>query len=232
LELVASARELLRELEEEGIDTIEEAPLEAAAPPIPTPAAEPVAGAQHTGLSAVQEELGDCHRCGLCEGRKNIVFGEGNPDANLMFIGEGPGEQEDLTGRPFVGRAGEMLTDMIEKGLGISRSDVYICNIVKCRPPRNRTPLANEVSTCKPFLDGQIEAVQPRVIVTLGKPAASLLLEREVAITRIRGTWQQYRDIPLMPTLHPAFVLRKYTAENRRNVWEDLKLALAKSREA
>ncbi|MFP8874121.1 MAG: uracil-DNA glycosylase, partial [Myxococcota bacterium] len=110
--------------------------------------------------------------------------------------------------------------------------EVYICNIVKCRPPKNRTPLAAEVSTCRPFLDGQIDAVQPRVIVSLGKPAASLLLGRDVAITRMRGTWQSYRGIPLMPTLHPAFILRQYTQENRRMVWEDLKAALARSRES
>jgi DNA polymerase len=176
--------------------------------------------------------LGDCTRCKLCERRNTIVFGDGNPNADLMFIGEGPGEQEDIQGLPFVGRAGELLTQMIEKGLGIPRSEVYICNIVKCRPPGNRNPLPQEVAACRPFLDGQIDAVQPKVIVTLGKPAAGLLLGREVAITRIRGHWHDYRGIPLMPTLHPAFILRKYTPENRRNVWEDLKAALTRSREA
>ncbi len=147
-----------------------------------------------------------------------------------MFVGEGPGEQEDLRGVPFVGRAGELLTRMIEKGLGISRGDVYICNIVKCRPPKNRTPLADEVSTCRGFLDGQIEAVAPKVIVTLGKPASSLLLGRDIAITKVRGTWHTYADIPVMPTLHPAFILRQYTEENRRLVWEDLKAALERTR--
>jgi DNA polymerase len=149
-----------------------------------------------------------------------------------MFVGEGPGEQEDLRGVPFVGRAGELLTGMIEKGLGLARSEVYICNIVKCRPPGNRTPLPDEVATCRPFLDGQIDAVRPRVIVALGKPATSLLLGRDVAITKVRGTWHAYRGIPVMPTFHPAFVLRQYTPENRRLVWEDLKAALARSREA
>ncbi len=124
------------------------------------------------------------------------------------------------------------MTQMIEKGLGVPRSSVYICNIVKCRPPNNRNPLPDEVSACKPFLDGQIDAIRPKVIVTLGKPAASLLLGRDVAITRVRGTWQQYRDIPVMPTFHPAFLLRQYTPENRRLVWEDLKAALAKTRES
>jgi DNA polymerase len=174
--------------------------------------------------------LGDCNRCGLCERRKTIVFGSGNPNADLMFIGEGPGEQEDIQGLPFVGRAGELLTSMIEKGIEVARSQVYICNIVKCRPPGNRNPLPDEVAACRPFLDGQIEAVKPKVIVSLGKPAAELLLRREVAITRIRGTWHEYRGIPLMPTLHPAFILRRYTPENRRLVWEDLKAALERSR--
>lgn len=194
-----------------------------AAPPTPV-------GAGRRTLADVRAELGDCRRCGLCEGRRTIVFGDGNPDADILFIGEGPGEQEDRTGLPFVGRAGELLTQMIEKGMGIARRDVYICNIVKCRPPGNRNPLPPEVSACRPFLDGQIEAVAPKVIVTLGKPAASLLLDREISITRLRGTWQSYRGIPLMPTLHPAFVLRQYTPENRRAVWEDLKSALERSR--
>jgi uracil-DNA glycosylase family 4 len=181
-------------------------------------------------LDEVRSALGECTRCGLCEGRQTIVFGSGNPNADILFIGEGPGEQEDRQGLPFVGRAGELLTKMIEGGIKISRDDVYICNIVKCRPPENRNPLPDEVSACRPFLDGQIDAVKPRVIVSLGKPAASLLLGREVPITRIRGTWHEYRGIPLMPTLHPAYVLRQYTPENRRNVWEDLKQALERSR--
>lgn len=181
-------------------------------------------------LDEVRSHLGDCRRCGLCEGRQEIVFGDGNPNADILFVGEGPGEQEDRQGLPFVGKAGELLTQMIEKGIGISRSDVYICNIVKCRPPQNRNPLPPEVAACRPFLDGQIEAVAPKVIVTLGKPAATLLLGREVAITRERGIWQSYRDIPLMPTLHPAYVLRQYTPENRRDVWQDLKAALERSR--
>ncbi len=181
-------------------------------------------------LEEVRNHLGDCTRCELARGRRSIVFGDGNPDADLMFVGEAPGEQEDLRGLPFVGRAGELLTQMIEKGIGIPRSEVYICNIVKCRPPRNRNPLPPEVTACRPFLDGQIRAVAPRVIVTLGKPAAGLLLGREVAITRLRGTWQDYQGIPLMPTLHPAYVLRQYTPENRRAVWHDLKAAWERSR--
>jgi DNA polymerase len=219
-ETLASARAALAELVEEGVDRIPDAPVADTASP------------QARTLEAVRAELGECTRCGLCEGRTQIVFGDGNPDADLLFIGEGPGEQEDLRGVPFVGRAGELLTRMIEKGLGIARCEVYICNIVKCRPPGNRTPLATEVSACRPFLDGQIDAVRPRVIVTLGKPASSLLLGRDIAITKVRGTWHEYRGIPVMPTFHPAFVLRQYTEQNRRLVWEDLKAALERSQEA
>jgi DNA polymerase len=217
-ELIASVRAALGELLEEGVDRM----------PATAEAAEPVAAGRT--LEQVRAELGECTRCGLCEGRTQIVFGDGNPRADLLFIGEGPGEQEDLRGLPFVGRAGELLTRMIEKGLGIPRSEVYICNIVKCRPPQNRAPLATEVAACRPFLDGQIDAVRPRVIVALGKPASSLLLGREIAITKVRGIWHEYRGIPVMPTFHPAFVLRQYTEENRRLVWEDLKAALERSR--
>ncbi len=251
--LAACAAALVRELVEEDVTGFErladlpavDAPATqpasaaparkvATAEPAITPAVElgapvPWAG-RPPALAEVETHLGDCQRCGLCEGRSKIVFGDGNPNADLLFIGEGPGAEEDKRGVPFVGRAGELLTQMIEKGIGIPRSDVYICNIVKCRPPRNRTPLPPEVAACRPFLDGQIEAIQPKVIVTLGKPAASLLLDREIAITRLRGTWQDYRGIPLMPTLHPAYVLRKYTPENRRAVWEDLKAAWERCR--
>jgi DNA polymerase len=200
------------------------------------PGLAPAAGAkawpERPTLAQVREALGECTRCRLHEGRTQIVFGDGNPEAELLFVGEGPGEQEDLRGIPFCGRAGELLTSMIEKGLGIPRASVYICNVVKCRPPGNRTPLADEVGACRRFLDGQIEAVRPRVIVALGKPATSTLLGRDVSITKLRGTWQEYRGIPVMPTFHPAFLLRQYTPENRRLVWEDLKAALGRARRA
>jgi len=249
--ILAAALPFVEECLEEGVDVFPRPePQVAAAPatPLPEPVAPRVPRAPGAGpaslfasatawgesptLEAVRASLGECTRCGLCRGRRNIVFGDGAPDAEIMFIGEGPGEQEDIQGLPFVGRAGELLTAMIERGMGIPRSSVYICNIVKCRPPNNRNPLPDEVAACRPFLDGQIEAVRPRVIVSLGKPAASLLLGREVAITRVRGTWQDYRGIPLMPTLHPAFILRQYTQENRRLVWEDLKAALTRARES
>lgn len=251
--LVASAQALLRELIEEGVSDF---PRRSAQAPTTTSttsttntiakpsrpiSAQPVSAVQTESppwtnldrrptLDEVKDHLGDCRRCDLCQGRQSIVFGDGNSNADLMFVGEGPGEQEDLRGLPFVGRAGELLTQMIEKGIGIPRSEVYICNIVKCRPPQNRNPLAPEVSACRPFLDGQIRAVAPKVIVTLGKPAASLLLDREVAITKLRGTWHEYQGIPLMPTLHPAYVLRQYTTENRKAVWQDLQAAIERSR--
>jgi DNA polymerase len=245
--VVRAARALLGEWVEEGfeVSTPRARPIEpaahaksaAAAAPSAAPASPPRAGGTPSppspaALAVVREQLGECTRCRLSEGRTQIVFGDGNPDADLMFVGEGPGEQEDLQGVPFVGRAGELLTRMIEAGLGIERSTVYICNIVKCRPPGNRNPAPDEVSACRPFLDGQIDAVRPRVLVTLGKPAASLLLGRDVAITRVRGQWHEYRGIPLMPTLHPAYLLRQYTEQNRRLVWEDLKAAHARSLEA
>jgi uracil-DNA glycosylase family 4 len=258
-ELVRAARAWIGEWAEEGVDGFERrlaprsepraegAPLPAPAPPataagggerpvgatgVQSSLLDRPVGSGRPSLEAVREALGECTRCRLHGGRTHIVFGVGDPDADLLFVGEGPGEQEDLQGIPFVGRAGELLTRMIERGLGIPRSRVYICNIVKCRPPGNRTPLADEVSACRPFLDGQIDAVAPRVIVTLGKPASSLLLGRDVSITRVRGVWHEYRGIPVMPTFHPAFVLRQYTEQTRRLVWEDLKAALERSRGA
>ena len=239
--LLGSARALVAEFLEEGVEEFEPAALprvisipstHAVAPATseqsaPTP--DSTTGEKPT-LADVRQELGECTRCRLCEGRNQIVFGDGNPHASLMFIGEGPGQEEDRRGLPFVGRAGELLTKMIEAGLEIPRRDVYICNIVKCRPPKNRNPQPDEVASCKPFLDGQIDAIQPRTIVTLGRPATSLLLGRDVAISRVRGTWQTYRGIPMMPTFHPAYLLRQYTPENRRLVWEDLKKALARSK--
>jgi len=254
-QVLATARALVSELAEEGVERFEPLPPESnatpAAPPPPMVPPQPVTPAAVTptaaqpdllgekpvwgdapSLDQVREALGECTRCRLSQGRNLIVFGDGDPNADLLFVGEGPGAEEDRQGVPFVGRAGELLTQMIEKGLGLARSQVYICNIVKCRPPKNRAPLGDEAATCRPYLDGQIAAVRPRVIVALGKPASSLLFGRDVAITRVRGTWHEYRGIPVMPTFHPAFILRQYTPENRRLVWEDLKAALARSRDA
>jgi len=186
----------------------------------------------HTGiaqsLDQIRAEMGECDRCKLCEGRKNIVFGSGNPNALLVFVGEGPGAEEDEQGLPFVGRAGKKLTEIIEKGMGLNRAkDTYICNIVKCRPPGNRDPESDEVGACIPFLEKQLQAIRPKVIVTLGKPATETLLGRKVAITKERGQWQEYKGIKLMPTFHPAYLLRAYTLENRKAVHEDMKKVLA-----
>ncbi len=178
-------------------------------------------------LEEIRADLGDCTRCPLHRNRHELVFGEGNPKAHVVFVGEGPGAEEDRTGRPFVGRAGELLTKMIQ-ALGWQREDVYICNIVKCRPPGNRDPEAGEVGTCRPFLDRQLGAIRPRVIVTLGRPAASTLLGRPIAITKLRGVWQEWNGIPLLPTFHPAYLLRNYTLETRRAVWDDLRAVRAR----
>ncbi len=166
-------------------------------------------------LEAIREELGECTRCPLSRGRQSIVFGEGNPCADVLFVGEAPGSEEDRTGRPFVGKAGQLLNQIIEKGMGLSRSEVYIGNILKCRPPSNRTPQDEEVEVCLPFLKKQIAAIRPRVIVSLGRPAAQALLEVSQPMHQLRGTWQAYEGIPLMPTYHPAYVLRNYTVSIR-----------------
>ena len=178
-------------------------------------------------LTQVREELGDCTRCKLSNGRKNIVFGSGNPKADLVFVGEGPGADEDEQGLPFVGRAGKKLTEIIEKGMNLDREkDTYICNIVKCRPPENRDPEKEEIEACNPFLLQQLKAIQPKVVVALGKPAASTLLGRNVPITKERGTWHEYEGFKLMLTLHPAYLLRAYTVENRKAVHSDMKMVL------
>jgi DNA polymerase len=178
-------------------------------------------------LSALREEIGDCRRCKLCEGRTHLVFGVGNPNASLMFVGEGPGADEDAKGEPFVGRAGQKLNEMI-RAIGLDRSDVYIANVVKCRPPGNRDPEPDEVATCSPFLFRQIEAIKPKVIVALGSPATKTLLGTKAGITALRGKWGEFRGIPVMPTFHPAYLLRQYTVENRTAVFNDLKAARAR----
>jgi DNA polymerase len=168
------------------------------------------------------DEVRGCVKCRLCEGRTQTVFGEGSVDAEVMFIGEGPGRTEDETGRPFVGRAGELLTKMIG-AMGLSREEVYIANVVKCRPPDNRTPAPDEVATCTPYLERQLEIIRPKAIVTLGLPASRYLLNSTLTMGRMRGQWQSWRGIPLMPTYHPSYVLRDYTPETRAAVWSDLK---------
>ena len=178
-----------------------------------------------TDLDALRAFIGDCKRCKLSQGRTRLVFGEGSPRARLVFVGEGPGAEEDAAGRPFVGEAGKLLTKIIENGMGVKREDVYICNVVKCRPPHNRDPEAEEVETCLPFLEQQLRIIQPEVICTLGRIAAQSLLGREFKITQERGKWFSFKEIPLMATFHPAYILRNPSDERRvkRLVWEDVK---------
>lgn len=165
----------------------------------------------------------ECNRCRLCEeGRANVVFGDGDPGAELVFVGEGPGAEEDRQGLPFVGRAGQKLNEIVS-AMGLGRQDVYIANIVKCRPPSNRAPRPDEIRTCLPFLEHQIAIIQPKVVCALGTVAAQTLLQTTEAISRLRGRFHDYRGIPLMPTYHPAYLLRNYTPKTRREIWEDMK---------
>ena len=175
-----------------------------------------------TGLTALRADIGDCTRCKLHRlGRTQVVFGVGNPDADLMFVGEAPGRDEDLQGFPFVGRAGQLLTKIIE-AIALKREDVYIANVIKCRPPENRNPEPDEVETCEPFLFRQIDIIKPRVIVALGKFAAQALLRTLDPISRLRGRVYDYRGAKLIPTFHPAYLLRN--PSSKREVWEDMKL--------
>ncbi len=193
----------------------------AAAQPAPLAQPVPIYGSATEALEAIREDLGDCTRCKLHTlGRKQIVFGVGNPDADLMFVGEAPGADEDIQGEPFVGRAGQLLTKIIE-AMGMKRGDVYIANLIKCRPPGNRNPEPDEVVQCEQFMLRQVDTIKPRVIVALGKFAAQALLKTNDPITRLRGREYKYRDAILMPTYHPAYLLR--TPSAKREVWEDMK---------
>jgi uracil-DNA glycosylase len=206
----------------------------AAAPAVPAATAAPMAPElpplepQGDTLAKISEDLGDCRRCRLCEGRSKIVFGSGNEKARLVFVGEGPGADEDAQGLPFVGRAGQLLTQMIEntaakEGIPIRRADVYICNVVKCRPPENRAPQPDEMEICGQFLARQLMVLRPRAICALGSTAAKALLATKDGVTRMRGRWHKWRDIPVMVTYHPSYLLRAYNQEAKREAWEDLK---------
>ena len=182
-------------------------------------------------LAKIREGIGDCKRCRLHLGRHTIVFGSGNETAKLVFVGEGPGADEDAQGLPFVGRAGQLLTQMIEgtakrEGIPLTRQDVYICNVVKCRPPENRTPEPDEMEICGQFLFRQLSAIQPKAICALGATAARALLGRKEGVTRMRGNWFKWRDIPLMVTYHPSYLLRPYNQDAKREAWDDLKKVL------
>ena len=175
-------------------------------------------------LDRTREDLGDCTRCRLHKERNKIVFGAGNPRAELVFVGEGPGHDEDIQGLPFVGRAGKLLTQMIE-AMGLKREDVYICNVVKCRPPENRKPEEDEVATCSPYLFRQLDTIAPKAIVCLGATAAQALLKTTDSISRFRGNWFDYRNTKLMATYHPAYLLRNPAAKS--DVWKDLQKVMA-----
>ena len=194
--------------------------------PVPLPTLEPA----QDSLLTILSDIGDCKRCRLHEGRNKIVFGTGNEQARLVFVGEGPGADEDAQGLPFVGRAGQLLTQMIEgtaakEGISIKRSDVYICNVVKCRPPENRTPQPDEMEICGQFLYRQLQAIRPKAICVLGGTAAKALLGKE-GVTRLRGKWDQWRDIQVMVTYHPSYLLRPYNQNAKKEAWEDLKKVL------
>jgi DNA polymerase len=182
-------------------------------------------------LARILEDIGDCHRCRLHEGRKKIVFGVGNERSPLVFVGEGPGADEDEQGIPFVGRAGQLLTQMIEgtakkEGIELRREDIYICNVVKCRPPGNRTPEPDEMEICGQFLYRQLSAIAPKAICALGGTAARALTGRKEGVTKMRGKWLEWRAIPVMVSYHPSYLLRPYNQDAKREAWEDLKKVL------
>jgi uracil-DNA glycosylase family 4 len=182
-------------------------------------------------LQKIREDIGDCKRCRLHQGRHTIVFGSGNEQAKLVFVGEGPGADEDMQGLPFVGRAGQLLTQMIEgtakrEGIPLERKDVYICNVVKCRPPENRTPEPDEMEICGQFLFRQLSVIRPKAVCALGATAARALLGRKEGVTRLRGNWYKWHDLPLMVTYHPSYLLRPYNQNAKREAWDDLKKAL------
>jgi len=237
--LVESIRDYVEQIREEGMEGLPApaprvTPTASASVAPPAPASTVAASApmpnelfsKYPGLekSSTLEELsafiGDCQRCKLAPRRTNLVFGVGNPNAQLMFVGEAPGADEDARGEPFVGRAGQLLTDIIERGMGTRRSDVYICNVIKCRPPDNRNPEPDEVAACEPFLFRQIDIVRPRAIVGLGTFAVQAVLKVKIPISRLRGNWQDFRGIRFMPTFHPAYLLRN--PADKRLVWADI----------
>lgn len=237
-EQIRSYLELYQDL---GIDTIyrRKPPITQAATLAPVQQAAPVPSEppltvlpplapMGESLDQIRLDIGDCRRCRLSEKRMSIVFGSGNEKSRLVFVGEGPGADEDEQGLPFVGRAGQLLTQMIDntaakEGIPISRADIYICNVVKCRPPENRTPLPDEMQTCGQFLYRQLLAIKPKAICALGATAMKALLNSKEGITRQRGKWHKWQDIPVMITYHPSYLLRQYNQQARREAWEDLK---------
>jgi uracil-DNA glycosylase family 4 len=227
--LAAQARDHVRYWQQAGVSRMALPEVEAASA---VPAGgegsvpEPVPGDAAGVLKTLEAEVAVCTRCALAGGRTHTVFGVGDPGADVMFVGEAPGRDEDLKGEPFVGRAGQLLTDIIQRGMGVPRSSVYICNTVKCRPPDNRNPMPTELVACEPYLIGQIRAIRPKVIVALGKFAAQAICRSETPISRLRGEWHSYEGIDVMPTYHPAFLLRNPAA--KREVWADIQQVMAR----
>jgi len=221
-EIIDATIQAVAELKRAGVTHVAVSPEtleELGRPPSPQRGPDPSAE-----LAAIQARAAVCVKCNeLARGRKNVVFGVGNPRAELMFIGEAPGADEDEQGEPFVGRAGQLLTKII-LAMGYRREDVYIANVLKCRPPENRQPLPDEVSHCLPYLLAQIELIRPKVIVALGATALRSVLDIQLGITKMRGNWYTFRDIPIMPTFHPAYLLRNPPA--KKEVWEDMKAVL------
>jgi len=200
-------------------------------PKAPLPTTLPGLSPENDNFDLIRADIGDCRRCRLCEGRNKIVFGAGNPQAKLVFVGEAPGQEEDIQGLPFVGRAGQLLTQMInntaeKEGIKITRDDVYIANVAKCRPPENRAPLPDEMEICGQFLARQLEVLKPKAICALGGTSAKALLGLKEGVTKMRGNWYQWREFPVMVTYHPSFLLRAYNVEAKREAWLDLKKVL------
>lgn len=215
--LAGALKSYLEELRDTGVDELNYGTTAAVASALQVP--PPATPSFAESLEDIRNELGDCRRCPLCETRKNIVFGVGSSSARVLFVGEAPGRDEDLQGEPFVGEAGQLLTKMI-KAMGFERSEVYICNVIKCRPPENRNPHHAEIDSCCPFVQRQIKAIAPKAIVALGTFAAQTLLGSKEPISKLRGHFHKYDGIALMPTFHPAFLLR--SPEKKREVWSDL----------
>jgi uracil-DNA glycosylase len=228
----SSLREYLLALQESGLDGLPDGvAFPAVSRAVQQPAAPPSATAEtgatphdqkHESLEKIRKSLGDCQRCKLAKGRTNLVFGVGNPQARLVFVGEGPGGDEDRQGEPFVGEAGQVLNRIIN-AMGLKREEVYICNVVKCRPPGNRDPEADEIAACAPFLLRQLQSVHPEAIVALGRFAAQTLLGTKEAISKLRGKFRDYHGIPVMPTYHPSYLLRNRADSGLFwEVWEDM----------
>jgi len=229
ISIVQAARGQLEHLQLAGVSELAPLPKEEDLPSCSLTDGSTAEGGpcRRESLEEVLADLGDCQRCGLSGERQKIVFGVGNPEARLVLVGEAPGREEDLRGEPFVGEAGRLL-DRILLAMGLKRADVYICNVQKCRPPSNRDPQEDEIAACEPFLQRQLAAIGPDVILTLGRFAAQTLLRDNAPIGRLRGAWRDYQGIPLMPTFHPAYILR--TPAAKREVWEDVKQVMVRLR--